>query len=849
LLGLLTLLVGGIGPEPAQAQVLPPDVAPLDGYLERLGLGRLRIRHLERELERPHQGNGTPAIAVRLAEVYADCLLTATDPKVVSDMTDRLSRLVKSQPKAGTPRVRLTLIEGDYNRAEIQALKWVGDPSHESARTDALARLGRCRPELDQARDELLKQVKRLDDQAMRLLAGAKRDAIDRELLGVKQISNRATYFASWANFYESLLAPGVRSAGFGAARQGFRLLLELDDITIKTDDIPSLDAEVPARIGLGLALAELCDNKAENAREVFLALSRPDVHQSVRDWVDRWQVWALLQKGRNDDAEAVARAAINRLAPPFTTAKAALCSVLIRGIAAPTKGAASAPAAGSASADRIAVMGISGMIRLGRPDLARRLLGNRDLSGAGPNGALVQWLRGQAAMRTAEGGRGAEGYRDAQAAFSAALTASGEPRDKALDADCRFGNAWCLYRLGESARARDEFRKSVAELKALGLPFADAEWMALVTGWSLAEDDPAKRIERITTEARAFRLSHPDHPGAGQADELVARLKRELAPPEELTRERPKDPASQLTIARKLHHRWAELSAAERGSSPLTAALADIVRDALPQSSAANNPAGRIQLLLVGVDLALAAEPPDRERAGKLVNEASTLAAKLLGSDPAHTEVRFRQFQLARANNDRESVREHARWLLDHPGADSHARTCLTALAEQADESARTATAADRKARAAEALEIHRRLAGAISDFPDRVRTNPTLRLVYHRMARYALDADQAQAALRYVSPLRLAKPDDPEFLRLEGLANSRAGNRDRALECWHELLDRLPRNSASWFEAKFCQIDDLARVSPERARRAWEQFQILHPELGPDPWPARFRELAARL
>lgn len=62
-------------------------------------------------------------------------------------------------------------------------------------------------------------------------------------------------------------------------------------------------------------------------------------------------------------------------------------------------------------------------------------------------------------------------------------------------------------------------------------------------------------------------------------------------------------------------------------------------------------------------------------------------------------------------------------------------------------------------------------------------------------------------------------------------------------------ELLERLPRDSAAWFEAKFHQIETLERIDRQRVCRVWEQFRLLHPELGPGSWPDRFRELAARL
>ena len=405
------------------------------------------------------------------------------------------------------------------------------------------------------------------------------------------------------------------------------------------------------------------------------------------------------------------------------------------------------------------------------------------------------------------------------------------------------------MFRLGELAQARDAFRKAAEEWKAQKLPEGDALWMALLVDWSLADDPPARRLERIAEEARAFRQAHPDHPGAARADELVARLRRELASPEELTKDPAKDAPTQLAIARKLHERWVALTAADRASSPLTESLATVLREALPQIRGDADPGGRLDLLLFSVDLALAANPPDRERARAAVNEAQALAAKRKAGDPGTIEYRFRRFQLARADGDSAAIREHATWLVGQPGAAAHERACLTALAEQADQDFHAAGAGERSARAAAALDIHRRLASALADFPDRVKTNPTLRLVYLRMARYAVDADKPEIALRSLSVLRIARPDDPEIMRLTGLANQRAGHADRALESWRELLDRLPRDSAEWFEAKFHQIETLEQIDRDRARRVWEQFKSLHPELGPGTWPDRFRQLAARL
>ena len=210
-----------------------------------------------------------------------------------------------------------------------------------------------------------------------------------------------------------------------------------------------------------------------------------------------------------------------------------------------------SAPARQSEVSDRLATLGLNGLIRLGRPDLARRLLGNRDLSKAATPGAFAHWLRGQTALNAAENGGGDAAHTTALAAFNAAIAASPEP---ALLADCRFGKAWCLFRLGETEQARDLFRQVAGEFKAQGFSTADVDWMLLLSEWSLADEPPERRLERITAEARSFRQAHPEHPGGGRADELVAQAAPRACVSRRAREERANDIASKLALARKLH-------------------------------------------------------------------------------------------------------------------------------------------------------------------------------------------------------------------------------------------------------------------------------------------------------
>ena len=417
-----------------------------------------------------------------------------TDPKESRRLSDRLTRLVARSSLGGSPRVRLTLLEGDYNRAEALALRWVSDPADEPARTDALARLGRCRPDLDRARDELLKRVEQMDNELDRITPVRASMPWSGELQAVSQTASRATYFAAWANIYEGLLVGGSPGEGFRVARQGFRRLLGVGRSGSRPRTSRASRRRPPRGSRSGLAMAELSGGDARGEGGVPRPPG-PKVHPTVRDWVDRWEVWALLRAGAGAEAEATARRPSTRLAPPFTPAKGSLCSRADPRACAGRRGPREHPGRPpkSQQADRLVVLGLRGLIRLGRPDLARQLLGGRDLSASAPPGALAHWLRGQAALHAAEAGRRVEGYAQAQAAFAAAQADPEAVRDEPLlDRRLSLRSGVVPLPAGRTRPARDAFRQAAEMQKAQGLPAADAEWMAIMADWSLADDPPA---------------------------------------------------------------------------------------------------------------------------------------------------------------------------------------------------------------------------------------------------------------------------------------------------------------------------------------------------------------------
>ena len=100
---------------------------------------------------------------------------------------------------------------------------------------------------------------------------------------------------------------------------------------------------------------------------------------------------------------------------------------------------------------------------------------------------------------------------------------------------------------------------------------------------------------------------------------------------------------------------------------------------------------------------------------------------------------------------------------------------------------------------------------------------------------------------------------PDDPSLARSEhalgtilrrlGELSEHAGDVSLALECWTTLAGGLPETGASWFEASYHAIRLLKLTDVSRARDAMKLLELSHPNLGPEPWAGKLKELRIEL
>jgi hypothetical protein len=99
-------------------------------------------------------------------------------------------------------------------------------------------------------------------------------------------------------------------------------------------------------------------------------------------------------------------------------------------------------------------------------------------------------------------------------------------------------------------------------------------------------------------------------------------------------------------------------------------------------------------------------------------------------------------------------------------------------------------------------------------------------------------IDGEQLEGGQRTASSLR----------RLGELMES-AGDKEKALAAWRELLNGLLVSSPEWYEARYESLRLLFETAPAEAAAAMRQHKVLHPEYGPEPWGKKLEELDAKI
>ena len=554
-----------------------------------------------------------------------------------------------------------------------------------------------------------------------------------------------------------------------------------------------------------------------------------------------------LIQAGQLSQAVSYASEQIARFRPPATQGQVSFCVFLVRSGYSPD------PLQRTKEEGELGRIGLNGFARLQQMSALRAMVDRYQIPTEDTSEFVLLWARGQQQFADAEKSKSDDDYRAAAATLQKALQTREADSLAPQAAECRYTRGWCHYRLQEYEQSAREFEKAIAPLKAAGHSLAvEANWMAFAAYRRLSEQQP-RYFSAASDVIKRLQRDFPDHPYAQRAEYEKARMLAQRSP-EEMIRSLESIPETDpnyasarydLTLA--WHRQWSDT---EQGSAARERARKGL-RDAASSYLAANpNDANRqVKCCLLLADAALRGDPPELPEAARFLERAGRWVETLPQDHPTVAEYHYRGLQLATAGDDQTSRQRHAEWLAANGAGSPYEIPALVIVANGRDRQVREAEQQGQAGPIAEAYDAFQRLSTRWGDSTEVLAANKNAQVALSRLAYYAAETGRAAQAADALDRLLALHAQDRRYLRRAGLADYQAGNFDRSATRWRTLLAGLPKDSESWFEAKYYQVKCLEKTAPQKARKVLQQFRLLHPDLGPAAWRAKFEELTQSL
>jgi tetratricopeptide (TPR) repeat protein len=504
--------------------------------------------------------------------------------------------------------------------------------------------------------------------------------------------------------------------------------------------------------------------------------------------------------------------------------------------------------------------------------DLAQRF-GIEALGDAGGAGFAFKYVQGVIKYQQARTSHNSEEptldaeigamYGGAAAALKAAAAEPDAPKYPVPAASCLRLIAWCSFFRGNFLDATAEFEEASSALS--GNDAAEALWMAVVSLDKVVEAGRSiEAREQLNGLIDRFLALYPDHPNAARL--MVKRSFRiEEASPEtvnDLLAVPPSSDVYDLAQGRaadmlyQLFRRSREDDRLGYASQFLSVAVPLISEPPRRRESSHADLAPFVvrcrQVLEValaeGVERLVAARAAiDSLEAVNLIDPASV--------SPHRDEIDCRKVQERLYAGDADAAATLTEELWSRDATSIWSRLAVRSMFKQAFRVWRSAEAEATPQERQAAVERVARYGGRVlyefGDEPDALERSGAMG--YYTAvadATFALwqssgDPERAKAALFLYDKLLARRPNSAAFLRAAALLAEKVDRQPRALDHWRRLVAGSEVGSEGWYEAKFHQIQLLAKLDPPRAREVMNQHKQLNPNFGPSPWGPKIKGL----
>jgi len=831
------------------------EASDVESFLTRLGLADLQILHLEKQVDASAPGQSQQALAKRLANLYAERLMTTTeDQSLYEEIREKIEKLLNEVPLPSEeiPALRVMLLAADYGRAEKLFNKWAEDPKETDAFNEAKEILAKIAPQLHTYHQDISKQLQQLQAEIEQI---ENEDALavkEKEAARVNGFASRAGFFSGWSNYYFGLTKENIGAAEseLKVAREAFRQILgvqeneEYKDVEVEWLGLENIH-RANALIGLGLVEAAL--GNIDDSRLCFQFLEHISAPPTLRDHAAYWFLRGLLNAGRFAEALQYAEEQVLKFAGGATSGKVAFCAMLVQA------GFVTSSDKAEAQAGRLGQLGVQGLARLGQLPAVRQLMikYNIELPADG-GGFYLTWLKGQQQFDDAEKTQKDEDYQTATKTLITALNDSESTKDVLSAGLCRYKLAWCYFRLKEFEKAAQNFNQASTAMKNGNQAKAiEGAWLAFYSYYELSKKE--KRFLPAAIDAlKTFKRDFPNAEQAKKADHYLGKLEKNVGSVEDsitnYKKVKPDSPnyiAAQAELCQLYYQQWSKAKA-DKAKEPVAANEVFEALDRFLTAARRDDDNGRkLKCLLKGVDVALRTTEPDAAKADSYLVQAVSMAKTLPETNSSVAELRYQQFQVAKRTGNTSALQQHASWLAKNAKGSVYERSAIIVVANSLDQAAQSANGPEGRQRQIEAARTYRRLVDLIGDSQQAIAGNKNTRIANSRLAHFEFETGQFKNAAGRLEKLVAAFPTNEIYLRRAGLAQYRAGNYEAALPHWRKLLSGVTKNSSGWYEAKYYQVSCLAQTDKAAAKKVFQQFRLLHPKVSVDGWDKKFETL----
>jgi hypothetical protein len=856
----------------------PPAPSTIERYLTDRGLTELLATHLLERLKRAPEGPERARLADRLGSLYVQLLDRATTPEQRQQWEDRSQELLKSVPEAESFELRLNLAKARYLRAETQAersrLRLTTPAEQKEAETVIRSVVGTFE-------DIGAKLGRRVDTLEKRESAGREESetTLRTELSEARRLRSLAMYYSGWCNYYLAYLGNKPQQATEALKAFGWLLNAPKDhESTPARAPVQLLKYEHVARAAMGAALAESARGDDRTALAWLDLLQTTDgVPEAVtrQIFARRVAVFGAAKRWSDLGYAVEQRRKAEGGTKPLEVAEARLLAV----IALEALDNARARPDSRDLIQGLADLAMTDLVTQGEVRHVQDLVGRYGSANLGGEGFIVQYVRGTQTYERArkaheDAGENPEDptalpavantYREARASLANAI---GSPDAAKFPAE--RGNAGVLLGLssfyaGDLVEAADEFERAF-RADASDKSSEDALWLAVVSLDKALPDKPSVK-ERLKALSALYLRTYPKSDRAAKlllrqiAGDLVSEDKAveillgvdKQSPLYESARRQA------ATVLYAIYRRtrgndrdFAALRFAEISEELLHLDRAKLTSGALGKTESRELTTQVITRVRQVLDAVLGMTAPDLDRADKAFEVLDAVAGESdVDLKKVADELAYRRLQLALARTRPDEITRSLDTLHALGGRFANSadrlmyKRALAALQK-----------GDSPGAAAEVVRHGLRVIDQFSKEPS-VLADPAVFGLYNTVADaagrvYRASGDQTMRDISLGLDRKIMAFGNPPAVvlrRFAELAES-AGEPADALGAWRMLLSGLALGSPEWYEARYNSLRLLADSDPDKAREALDQHKVLNPDMGPEPWGGKLRDLDARV